>query len=131
MVVGVVPSQILSAFLIDGGFRAKWGVICQERTLYTLFYLILCIVLVRCCNLVSSRECNFSYVSCVCQHRVVYECLLVLVLLAAMSLVSWWSVSSGNGSSVAGRTDMVYKDCHPCDSRSSVFDFEYETSIYI
>ena len=119
MVVGVVPSQILSAFLIDGGFRAKWGVICQERTLYTLFYLILCIVLVRCCNLVSSRECNFS-----CVSRVVYEHFLALVLLAAMSLVSWWSVSSGNGSSVAGRTDTVYKGCHPCDSRSSVFGFE-------
>ena len=43
-----------------------------------------------------------------------YECFLVLVLLAAMSLVSWWSVSSGNGSSVAGRTDTVYKDRHTC-----------------
>ena len=53
-----------------------------------------------------------------------YECLLVLVLLAASSLVSWWSVSSGNGSSVAGRIDTVYKGCHPCDSRSSVFGFE-------
>ena len=109
MVVGVVPSQILSAFLIDGGFRAKWGVICQERTLYTLFYLILCIMLVRYCNLVSSRECNFS---CVC--RGVYEHFLALVLLAAMSLVSWWSVSSGNVGSVAGCADAVYKDRHSC-----------------
>ena len=53
------------------------------------------------------------------------ECLLVLLLLAAMSLVSWWSVSSGNVCSVAGRTDAVYKDPHSCDRVSSVFDFEY------
>ena len=43
-----------------------------------------------------------------------YECFLVLVLLAASSLVSWWSVSSGNGSSVAVRADAVYKDRHTC-----------------
>ena len=62
--------------------------------------------------------------SCVSQHRVVDECLLVLVLLAAMSLVSWWSVSSGNVCSVAGRTDAVYKGCHPCDGPGSVFGFD-------
>ena len=57
---------------------------------------------------------------CVCQHRVAYGCLLVLVLLAVSSLVSWWSVSSGNVGSVAGCTDAVYKDRHSC-GRSLLF----------
>ena len=51
---------------------------------------------------------------CVCVHRVVHGYLLVLVLLAVSSLVSWWSVSSGNVGSVAGCTDAVYKDRHSC-----------------
>ena len=61
---------------------------------------------------------------CVCVHRVVHGCRLVLVLLAVSSLVSWWSVSSGNVCSVAGRADAVYKDRHSCDRVSSGSGFE-------
>ena len=35
----IVPSQIVVRFLINGGFRAKWGVICQELVYFTLLYL--------------------------------------------------------------------------------------------
>ena len=43
----IVPSQIVVRFLINGGFRAKWGVICQELV---LFYVVVSNLYVWCCH---------------------------------------------------------------------------------
>ena len=42
----IVPSQIVVRFLINGGFRAKWGVICQELVLP---YVVISKLYVWCC----------------------------------------------------------------------------------
>ena len=42
----IVPSQIVVRFLINGGFRAKWGVICQELV---LLYVAVSKLYVWCC----------------------------------------------------------------------------------
>ena len=46
MLNGIVPSQIVVRFLINGGFRAKWGVICQELV---LLYVVVSKLYVWCC----------------------------------------------------------------------------------
>ena len=87
MVFGVVPFQILSAFMIDGGFRAKLGVICQERTLYVLSYLIRMYCVGTLQKLCQFPRMYFLVCELCVLHRVVYVCLLACGV--AGCCVSW------------------------------------------